>query len=702
MTSQNKTLVTINDNAVQDGQTIDAADVTVAFDDVQTELQHGWSRVSANDTNVKHLEDAVVGGTGITATTVDDGADETLSIAVDDTVVATTSNSITLASKTLTTPTIADFTNATHDHQDAAGGGQLLADAIDSDVATSGYVLTADGTGGASWAAVGGGGAQPIDLTVTAGETLAERNMVYLDETTGTWFKLDTDATGAIKCGALRGCVNEAGGIASASTGSVRILGEVSGFTGLTAWSRVYGGTTAGGYTQTRPAVTDGGGQVAIAELGVATSTTAIFIQPKPVIYVKRETLTDTSTMTLEHHSDVKSRQRDVRAYVGTTVSASTLTEYTSGNQDDEFTIQGFEGAGATLDVNATGGVSAIGDVTDLERSTAQQFTPSSSGQLTQFKITLSSNNGSPTGNIYWQIQQDDGSDLPDGTILANDNWSPTPSAENTINVTDGPFLDGSTKYWIILNAIDQATNQRYQWQRATSDVYASHVRLTGTKGDAFSLWTPSTDDAEFEVTTSAVTTSDKLAQSFQISTASVVSTVDVYLKKYGSPTGNMTLEIQTDNAGEPSGTAVTNGTSATVAASTLTTSFAATAFTFSGEPSLTGSTTYWLVLTTTDTQSNTNYVIWGADTSTPSYADGAMYGEDASTWSALTADAIFAVKAPATQYDEPCVIGRWSGGTRDIAVRFDDGGGGNPNTQTTIKNVSSGTLDIVTEIEVV
>lgn len=672
MTSQTKTSVTINDNAVADGQTIDAADVTVAFDDAQTELQQGWLRVSANDTHVKHLEDALTAGTGITIATVDDGADESMTV-----------------------------TLATHNHQDAAGGGQLLADAIDSDVATSGYVLTADGAGGASWAAVGGGGAQPIDLTVTAGETLALRDMVYLDETTGTWFKLDTDATGAIKCGALRGCVNEAGGIASASTGSVRILGEVSGFTGLTAWTRVYGTTTAGGYTQTRPAVSDGSSQIAIAEMGYAVSTTIIFIDPKPVIYAKRETLANDGTLSIEHHSDAQMRKRDVRAYVGTTVAGSAVAEYADSNQDDEFALQGLAGAGGTLDVNGSGANSAIGDVSDLERSTAQQFTPSASGQLTQFKVTLAGNNGSPTGAIYYQIQRDNGSDLPDGTIIANGNWSPTPSAENTINITNGPLLDSGTKYWIILNAVDQSTNNRFNWQRATSDVYASHVRLTGTKGDAFSLWTPSTDDAEFEVTTSAVTTNDKLAQSFEISTATVISEVDLWLKKVGSPTGNLTVEIQTDSAGEPSGTAVTNGTSNTVSASTLTTSFADITFSFSSNPSLASGTTYWIVLTTADTQSNTNYVVWGADTSTPSYADGEMLGEDASTWGALSADAIFTVTAPATQYDERCVVGRWSGGTRDIAVRFDDGGAGSPNTQTTFKNTSGGSLDIVAEVEV-
>jgi len=674
MTSQTKTSVTINDNAVADGQTIDAADVTVAFDDAQTELQQGWLRVSANDTHVKHLEDALTAGTGITIATVDDGADESMTV-----------------------------TLATHNHQDTAGGGQLLADAIDSQTATNGYVLTADGTGGASWASVGGGGAQPIDLTVTAGETLALRDMVYLDESSGTWFKLDVDATSSIKAGALRGCVNEAGGIASASTGSVRILGEVSGFTGLTAWTRVYGTTTAGSYTQTRPAVSDGGSQIAIAEMGYAVSTAIIFIDPKPVIYAKRETLANDGTMTIEHHSDAQTRKRDARAYVGTTVAGSALAEYADTNQDDEFTLAGLEGAGGTLDFDATGGNSIIGDVSDTERAVAQQFTPAATGQLTQIKVTLASNDGSPSGNIYWKIQQDNGSDLPDGSNLASDNFSPTASAENTINVSGGPILDGSTKYWLILTTVNQSTNDRYNWQASGSDTYVDHLRLVGARDDDFSLWTEggTIRDNEFEITTSAVTTNDKLAQSFEISTASTVSEVDLYLKKVGAPTGNLTVEIQTDSAGEPSGTAVTNGTSNTVSASTLTTSFADITFSFASNPSLASGTTYWIVLTTADSQSNTNYVVWGADTSTPSYADGEMYGEDASTWGALSADAVFTVTAPATQYDERCVVGRWSGGTRDVAVRFDDGGAGSPNTQTTFKNTSGGSLDIVAEVEV-
>lgn len=53
--------------------------------------------------------------------------------------------------KALTSPTISSFTNATHNHQNAAGGGTLTASAINSGAATNGQVLTANGSGGAAW-----------------------------------------------------------------------------------------------------------------------------------------------------------------------------------------------------------------------------------------------------------------------------------------------------------------------------------------------------------------------------------------------------------------------------------------------------------------------------------------------------------------------------------------------------------------------
>jgi hypothetical protein len=61
----------------------------------------------------------ITGGT-VNATTLQQGGVQAV----------TTTDSQTLSNKTLTTPTIASFTNATHDHTNAAGGGTLTTSAI--------------------------------------------------------------------------------------------------------------------------------------------------------------------------------------------------------------------------------------------------------------------------------------------------------------------------------------------------------------------------------------------------------------------------------------------------------------------------------------------------------------------------------------------------------------------------------------------
>lgn len=82
-----------------------------------------------------------------------------------------------------------------------------------------------------------------------------------------------------------------------------------------------------------------------------------------------------------------------------------------------------------------------------------------------------------------------------------------------------------------------------------------------------------------------------------------------------GAPTGTMTWEIRSDNAGAP-GTILQSGTFAPVASSTNTIS--ATGVTLSAN------TLYWLVLRPTSAQTGTNYWAWNGSTSS-SYTVGTM-----------------------------------------------------------------------------
>jgi hypothetical protein len=70
----------------------------------------------------------IAGGTGIDTSVA---ATNTVTVAIDSTVTTLT-GSQTLTNKTLTTPTIGDFSNATHDHSNNANGGTLPASSIAS------------------------------------------------------------------------------------------------------------------------------------------------------------------------------------------------------------------------------------------------------------------------------------------------------------------------------------------------------------------------------------------------------------------------------------------------------------------------------------------------------------------------------------------------------------------------------------------
>jgi hypothetical protein len=147
----------------------------------------------------------------------------------------------------------------------------VLSDDTDTDPPTS-PLWTVDNVAANSSGA--SGSAQ--DITGTAGEALVATNAVFESDGTGSrtagrWYKTDSDdqamSTYPIKVGFAMGT------IASAATGTIRILGEVTGLTGLTAGTTYYLSGTAAGITATAP--------TNARIVGVAKTATTLLLTPE-------------------------------------------------------------------------------------------------------------------------------------------------------------------------------------------------------------------------------------------------------------------------------------------------------------------------------------------------------------------------------------------------------------------------------------
>ena len=151
------------------------------------------------------------------------------------------------------------------------------------------------------------------------------------------------------------------------------------------------------------------------------------------------------------------------------------------------------------------------------------------------------------------------------------------------------------------------------------------------------SCYSPGYQTYDYPLRTAAAYT--QIAQGFKPATTGAVSKIRLWLKKYGTPAGTdtITLEIQSDSSGVPSGTEVTNGVATAVDISDttglVTTGYSWVTFTFTTAPTLTAGTQYHLVLYGAYTLSGANYITWGADNYDVIYPDGSMSVNDATTW---------------------------------------------------------------------
>lgn len=135
-----------------------------------------------------------------------------------------------------------------------------------------------------------------------------------------------------------------------------------------------------------------------------------------------------------------------------------------------------------------------------------------------------------------------------------------------------------------------------------------------------------------------------RVGQGFQVSSQGLYSYIAVYMGVVGAPTDNLTCVVETNSSGVPSGTAVTDGTSDTVAGTLLQTRLRLVVFSFTPPMLLLENTTYHLTLRRSGAADSSNYYIVGEDNGN-NYANGTLSTRDASAWTAVSgSDLLFAI----------------------------------------------------------
>lgn len=546
-----------------------------------------------------------------------------------------------------------------------------------------------------------------VIIPVTYGENIIAPAYVYYEDTDGLWYKVDTDES-SIACGYPRGIAISDG--IPVSSGSVTLLGKVSGFTGLTAGNAVYASTVSGCVTSIKPTAISGGGQQAIIMVGVADSSTSLVLENySPVRFVKRENLNSGNTLTIDHYPDLPEQSRDIRAYISTTTTTNSITTNGSSNYNTDYTLQGLSTTGSTvISYSGSKNIPALGDTADSDTDLGETFRVGTDGKLSQIKTLFTAVSGTPSGCVVWSIFEatlSAGSYIPSGSAFPLQSGSFTPISGagsgviNTINVTNGIPLD-STKYYAItfVTSARQTTNNRWNmadsFGETDSKPYKQGNMIRSTNR---ATWVALARNLNMTVVTEGTSTSSEIGQSFSVSSPAILDKMDLWLKRTGSPTGSLSVTLEYDNGGSPSGSILID--TGVISASSINTTYGWQSFNPTSSCTINASTNYWVVLNTSASSADSsNYISLGA--SSPStYADGNLITYSSGSWSNKTDDAIFNVFESGTSYDEPLTIDSWSIGSGTILSRYDNGSGSFADTKTTFKNNYVAAIDVTCEV---
>jgi hypothetical protein len=284
---------------------------------------------------------------------------------------------------------------------------------------------------------------------VTAGENLADRDLIYQDVFNqrgggaDRWYEVDTDATGPVRISPRIGIALAA--ITSGATGNAQVrLGRVSGFSGLTTGQAVFASATAGAVTQTAPAVPASGTQNASRLIGYAASATEIDFDPEDdtVFTARNSALAVDGTVTVQHWTDAGARDREQGAYIAApgSYSANVATGGTalSGGASSGVAANVFDGNTGTVWASSQTGTGVSGAAWigyDMGAGNTREIR----------RIVLTQHTSQAQNRISSGLLQSS----PDGsTWTTRDTLTlPTTGAPETINCA----ASGAFRYWRLL-----------------------------------------------------------------------------------------------------------------------------------------------------------------------------------------------------------------------------------------------------------
>jgi len=230
--------------------------------------------------------------------------------------------------------------------------------------------------------------------------------------------------------------------------------------------------------------------------------------------------------------------------------------------------------------------VSRVGDITDLEVRQAQQISFSSDVTIDSIEIYFRNNEGSPTGQVTCRIETENAGE-PSGVLVDANATKILSISGSSFNIFTFPAsinLLSSTNYWIKLNCDDQSTDQRFVIGVGTpGSLYPDGIKAYSVDGS----WTADVDNnfvfkingtATVELITQETANNlgalgdqsnneYRFSQPFILPAPATVTSFQLSIDSEagGTVSGDVTIKIETDSGGDPTGTLVDANATATL-----------------------------------------------------------------------------------------------------------------------------------------